>query len=218
MEQQLLEEIFLWCNLIHWNIVVVDCSCMCKRNGESVEHTFRHWYCDRFLASCALFLWGAVGYASKGDWFTGMLEWSFWQASKLKYLECYSLALLWTIWREHNGKTFEIVKHTMTELKTIFSYIGFMTGWLHSPAILSQNLLDFLYSCNFRWLLYYNLLSFNKTLIKNSKYFLMVLLMVSYQEEMTCLINADQLKVIFEFFDLLCSTILKETQEGLFKK
>lgn len=46
----------------------------------------------------------------------------------------------------------------------------------------------------------------------------MDLLMVSYQEEMTCLTNADQLKVIFKFFDLLCSTILKETQEGLFKK
>ena len=207
------------CNLIHWNIVVVDCFCMCKRNGELVEHTFPHWYCLRLLASCALFLWGAVGYASKGDWFTGMLKGSFWLASKLKYLECYCLGLLWTIWREHNGQTFERVKHTMTELKTIFSYIRFMTGWLPSPASQSfSNLLNFLYSCNFRWLQYYNPLSFNKTLIKNSKIFPMDLLMVSYQEEMTCLTNADQLKVIFKFFDLLCSTILKETQEGLFKK
>ena len=151
----------MMCNLIHWNIVVVDCFCMCKRNGELVEHTFPHWYCHRLLASCALFLWGAVGYASKGDWFTGMLEGSFWQASKLKYLECYSLGLLWTIWREHNRQTFERVKQTMTELKTIFlhSLYDRMTAFTsHSFS----NLLFFLYSCNFRWLLYYNPLSFNK--------------------------------------------------------
>ena len=101
-----LHRLLLWGNFLGWinlrcrNMVVVGWCCMCKMDGESVDHLLLHCLCKRLLVSCVLSLWSTVGYASKGDWIVGTLGGAFGRHRNGYIWNAIPLYVLWTIWRE----------------------------------------------------------------------------------------------------------------------
>jgi hypothetical protein len=123
------------------HIIVVQWCCMCKKNGESVDHLLLH--CEITSA-----LWNTI-FSSVG------LVWvmsrrvvnifacwrvpgaSFQLDTILKMIPPY---LMWCLWRERNGCSFEDHARTLVELKDplrLFLWVATLDcSFLNSHAIL----------------------------------------------------------------------------------
>jgi hypothetical protein len=107
-------------NLRKKRVIVIDRCCMCKMNGESVDHLFLHcvvapalWNAifSRFSLSWVMPLWVVDLFAC---WWTGGCSWS---AVVWKMVLC---CLLWYLWRERNDRQFEDKEKTIEELISFF--------------------------------------------------------------------------------------------------
>ena len=125
-------------NLQKWCICLIDWCCMCM-HGETIGHLLLH--CD-----CA---WSVVyGVLSiLGQWVKWRKWWSCWSARWAPALVTIILLIyggpmpcaMWTIWRERNFWTFDVIKHSSMGLKlyllwsmccsfsTLSGVLGFVT-------------------------------------------------------------------------------------------
>jgi hypothetical protein len=101
---------------------VIDRCCMCKTNGESVDHFLLH--CELARA-----LWDAIFSRFSLSWVMPLRVvdlFSYWWSggrsrSAVVWKMVYS-CLLWCLWRERNDRQFENKEMTIEELITFFFF------------------------------------------------------------------------------------------------
>lgn len=103
-------------NLWKWRVIVVDRCCMCKRNGEFVDHLLFHYEVayviwNVFLSQFGLFWVMPRRVVDLYDswWTVG----STWSAAVWKMVPS---CILWCLLREMNDKSFEDRKRTLEEI------------------------------------------------------------------------------------------------------
>ena len=108
-------------NLRRWWILILDWCCMCKRNGESVDHLLIHSPIAFDLKSMVFTLFGIHWVMPK----TVVELLACWQgkfgrhrnfAIWIVVLHC----LMWCIWRERNNRHFEDLERSVSDLKLFF--------------------------------------------------------------------------------------------------
>jgi hypothetical protein len=130
-------------NLRKKHVIVIDRCCMCKTNGESVDHLLLHcevaralWnaFFSRFSLSWVMPLRVVDLFAC---WWTGGRSQS---AAAWKMVPC---CILWCLWRERNDRQFEDKERSIEELISFFfhSLYSWVAAFL-APIPLSFN--DFL--------------------------------------------------------------------------
>jgi len=130
-------------NLRKKRVIVIDRCCMCKMNGESVDHLLLHcevaralWNVifSRFSLSWVMPLWLVDLFVC---WWTGGRSRS---AVVWKMVPC---CLLWCLWREGNDRQFEDKERTIEKLISFFfhSLYSWSATFL-APLVFSFN--DFL--------------------------------------------------------------------------
>jgi hypothetical protein len=130
-------------NLRKKRVIVIDRCCMCKMNGETVDHLLLHcevahalWYAilSRFSLSWVMPLRVIDLFAC---WWTGGRSRS---AVVWKMVPC---CLMWCLWRERNDRQFEDKERTIEELISFFlhSLYSWTVAYL-APLGISYN--DFL--------------------------------------------------------------------------
>jgi hypothetical protein len=137
-------------NLRNRNIILVSWCCLCKADGETVDHLLLHCSFSRELWNMILALFGV-------QWVmpcTVLDLLACWQGSfgKHRHVElwrCIPHCLMWCIWRERNMRSFEGVEQTLLSLKnnflkTLFEWAGV------SGCLPCESFLDFLDLCSIR--------------------------------------------------------------------
>jgi hypothetical protein len=137
-------------NLWRRKAMVLDWCCMCKNGAESVEHLLLH--CP-FAGEIWAMVFGLFGV--------------YWVMPRtiLELLECWQgcfgnhrhfpiwrvipQCLMWSIWRERNGRSFENCEQSYVEIKFFFlrSLFDWVVGWGIHPCL---SFLDFLELCSLR--------------------------------------------------------------------
>jgi hypothetical protein len=118
-----LRKMLIMNNLRNQHVIVVDRCCMCRRNGESVDHLLFH--CE---ASGAL--WNAFFNCFRLSWVmhTRIIDlyacwWTVGSTRSAVVCKMVSSCLLWCIWGEMNDKSFEDHKRTMRSLSFLSSIL-----------------------------------------------------------------------------------------------
>lgn len=143
-------------NLRKRQVIVVNRCCLCKRDGESVDHLLIH--CDIAQA-----LWTAIFSRFGLSWVMPHrvvdLFACWWTGGRSRNAVVWKMVpscLMWCLWRERNDRTFEDQERTLEELKSFFFFTLF--SWTVAYlALLAISFADFLVlfsSCNESWLLY----------------------------------------------------------------
>jgi hypothetical protein len=130
-------------NLRKRRVIVVDRCCMCKKNGEYVDHLLLH--CD---ATCAL--WNAIFSRCSLSWVMPRrvvdLFACWWTGGRSQSAVVWKMVhccLIWCLWREHNDRQFEDKEKTIEELISFFYYSLYSwTAAFLAPLVISFN--DFL--------------------------------------------------------------------------
>ena len=108
-------------NLRKRNIVIISWCCMCKKDGESIDHLFLHCEIAKELWNLILTLFGVHWVMPQSVrelvecWHTGLGRHrlnGIWKAVP----HC----LMWYLWREPNLRTFEDKEMDIDELKLLF--------------------------------------------------------------------------------------------------
>jgi hypothetical protein len=107
-------------NLRKKRVIVIDRCCMCKMNGEWVDHLLLHCEVARALWN-AIFSRFSLSWVMPlrvvdlfACWWTGCRSRS---AAVWKMVPC---CLLWCLWREHNDRQFEDKERTIDDLISFF--------------------------------------------------------------------------------------------------
>jgi hypothetical protein len=109
-------------NLRKRQVTVIDKCCMCKKNGDTMDHLLLH--CE-----VACVLWNTIFSRFSLSWVmprqVGDLFACWWMDDRSrsavvrKMVHC---CLLWCLWREHNDRQFEDKEITIEELISFFFY------------------------------------------------------------------------------------------------
>jgi hypothetical protein len=123
-------------NLRKRKVLIIDWCCMCKSNGESVNHLLLHCPLAQELWNLVLSLFGiswvmprgveelfACWSGIKGHTDSGAI----WKAAP----HC----LIWCLWRERNSRTFSGEEQSVTKLK--FSFLQTLFEWLKASHLVS---------------------------------------------------------------------------------
>jgi hypothetical protein len=118
----------LWKRLV----IVIDRCCMCKKDGESVDHLL---HCDvasdlwSVLLSCFGISW--VIPRRLNDLFA--YWWSAGRPRSVSVWKTVSTCLFWTIWRKMNNRSFEDLERSLEDISSSF----FHTLYLWTTAFVS---------------------------------------------------------------------------------
>jgi hypothetical protein len=130
-------------NLRKKRVIVIDRCCMCKMNGESVDHILLH--CEVARA-----LWNAIFSRFSLSWVMPLRVVDFfdcwWTGGRSRSAVVWKMVpccLLWCLWRECNDRHLEDKERTIEELISFFihSLFSWTTAFL-APLVISFN--DFL--------------------------------------------------------------------------
>jgi hypothetical protein len=130
-------------NLRKKRVIVIDRCCMCKMNGESVDHLLLH--CEVARA-----LWNAIFSRFSLSWVMPLrvvdLFACWWTGGRSRSAVVWKMVLcclMWCLWRERNDRQFEDKERTTEDLISFFfhSLYSWSAAFL---APLSFNFNDFL--------------------------------------------------------------------------
>jgi hypothetical protein len=130
-------------------LIVVNRCCLCKLNGESVDHLLFH--CE---VACSL--WNAIFSRFGLSWVTPnsvkdlfACWWPGGNSQSAVFWKMVPLCIMWCLWRERNDRSFENLERTLEELKSFFLLIllfGFFPLYLDNCLFKrSSNLSFFLF-------------------------------------------------------------------------
>jgi hypothetical protein len=109
-------------NLRKRNLIIVDRCCLCKRDGESVDHILLH--CN--LASA---LWNNIFSRFGISWVMprSVLDlvacwWKSGRSGSATSWKMVPICLFWCIWRERNLRCFENLESSLEEVLELFFY------------------------------------------------------------------------------------------------
>jgi hypothetical protein len=106
----------------HWqHIVVLDWCCMCKGYGESVDHLLLHFPIAHEMWSMLFGLFG-VSLVMPRSVLGLLVCWidNFGRHPNIGVWRAVPHCLMWCLWRERNGRSFEDCERTIVELKLLF--------------------------------------------------------------------------------------------------
>jgi hypothetical protein len=135
-------------NLRKRNIVIVSWCCMCKADGETIDHLFIH-------CPVAKELWDGVLHHFEVSWVLPsqvkeLIEGWFGGLPKHRLSRIWNIVphcLMWSLWREQNLRTFEDSETSLTDLKMQFFRMLF--EWTQAMNCFSfSSFHDFLISFN----------------------------------------------------------------------
>ena len=129
--------------------MVLDWCCMCKDGAESVDHLL-HCPFAREIWSMVFGLFGVYQVMLSST----LEKLECWQGSfgnhrNFQIWRAVPHCLMWRLWRERNGHSFEDCEHSYVEIKLFFlhSLFDWVNGWgIHSCF----SFLDFLELCSLR--------------------------------------------------------------------
>jgi hypothetical protein len=135
-------------NLRKRHIIIVDRCCLCKRDGESMDHILQH--CD--VASA---MWNNIFSRFGISWVMprSVLDlvacwWKFGRSRSATTWKMVPICLFWCIWRKRNLRCFENLESSLEEVLELFLH----TLYFWSMAFLyplSIRFADFLASFSF---------------------------------------------------------------------
>jgi hypothetical protein len=109
-------------NLKKRRVIVIDRYCMCKMNGEFVDHLLLHYEVARAL-------WNAIFSCFNLSWVMPLqvvdLFAYWWTGSRSRSTVVWKMVhscLLWCLWRERNDRQFDDKEKTIEELITFFFF------------------------------------------------------------------------------------------------
>ena len=136
-------------NLRCRRVILVSWCCMCKADGESVDHLLLHCRYAKELWDLVFAMFG-VCWVMPG----GVRElFACWQGKMGKHPKhliwrAVPHCLMWCIWRERNLRIFEDCEHHADELKLLF--LRTLFEWMVSSRLFSfSTMLEFIDSCCF---------------------------------------------------------------------
>ena len=121
-------------NLRRRNIILVDWCCLCKEDGENIDHLFLHCTVARELWSSVFILFGVSWVMPRRvvDLLT------CWQGSLGRHREIWKAiphCLMWCLWRERNARTFEDSEQNIVDLKLLF--YRSLYEWMRATSLFS---------------------------------------------------------------------------------
>jgi hypothetical protein len=138
-----LDKILTLDNLRKWRVIAIDRCCMCKRDGEFVDHLLLH--CD--VAST---LWSVLFSCFGMSWVMPRrvidLFACWWYAGRPRSVVVWKMVptcLFWTIWRERSNNSFEDLERFLEDIISYFFHTLYLwTATFVSPLMISYD--DFL--------------------------------------------------------------------------
>jgi hypothetical protein len=139
--------------LTHYNfrrrhIVVVEWCCMCKKNGESIDHLLLHCYVARVVWSSFYSLFQVEWVMPRRvlDLFSG---WGtlLGRGHVTRLWKRIPLCVMWGLWRERNARLFEDVKLPIVDLCRNVLNMLYVWASEHIPSRIL--FAKFLHSCSF---------------------------------------------------------------------
>jgi hypothetical protein len=137
-------------NLQNQNIILVSWCCLCKADGETVDHLLLHCSLSRELWNMILALFGVQWVMPR----TVLDLLACWQGSFGKHWHveiwrCIPHCLMWCIWRERNIRSFEGVEQPLLRLKN--NFLKTLFEWVCASGCLPcESFLHFLDLCSFQ--------------------------------------------------------------------
>jgi hypothetical protein len=136
-------------NLCRRGIILVSWCCMCKADGESVDHLLLHCTYARELWEMIFALFGIHWVMPRR-----VIElFDCWQGSmgrqqNLVIWRAIPHCLMWCLWRQRNARTFEGCELRVVELK--LQFYRYLFDWLSATGLFSfSNLLNLIDFCSF---------------------------------------------------------------------
>jgi hypothetical protein len=134
-------------NLRKRHVIVIDRFCLCKMNGESVDHLFLHWEVARAL-------WNAIFSRFNLSWVMLLrvvdLFACWWTGGRLRSAVVWKMVppcIFWCLWSERNDRIFEDKERTIEEFRTFFFYSLFSwTAAFLAPLVISFHVFLVLFS------------------------------------------------------------------------
>ena len=134
-------------NLIKRRVVLVNWCCLCKANGESIDHLFIHCSLAKQLWDTILTLFGVHWVMPRQ--LQDLI--SCWPGAlgRYRHAEIWKVVphcLMWSIWREHNLRTFEGRELSPHDLQSLFFRMLF--DWIQGIGLFSfSSFYEFIDSC-----------------------------------------------------------------------
>uniref|UniRef100_A0A2N9HVH9 Elongation factor P C-terminal domain-containing protein n=1 Tax=Fagus sylvatica TaxID=28930 RepID=A0A2N9HVH9_FAGSY len=125
-------------NLRKRHLIIIDRCCLCKLNGESVDHLLLHCPLARELWSMVFGLFGL-------DWVMPCKVIQLWAAWQIRSADLRNMAIwrmvphcvIWCLWRERNARLFEDCESSMVDIKLLFFQT--LYAWVNSVGVSSIN-------------------------------------------------------------------------------
>ena len=144
-----LERILTGDNLRRRSVILVSWCCMCKADGETVNHLLLHCSYAKEIWDMVFAMFGVLWVMLGG---VGEL-FACWQGKMGKHPKhliwrAVPHCLMWCLWRERNLRIFEGCEQHVDELKLLF--LRTLFEWVTSTRLYPcSTLLDFIDSCSF---------------------------------------------------------------------
>jgi hypothetical protein len=134
-------------NLRKRHIIIVDRCCLCKRDGESVDHIFLHY--DVASALWNIFSRFGISWAMPRSVLDLVACW--WKSGRSRSATTWKMVpicIFWFTWRERNLRCFENLESSLEEVLELFLHMLYL--WLMAFLYhLSISFVDFLVSFSF---------------------------------------------------------------------
>ena len=118
-----LEKILTIDNIRKMNLIVINRYCLCKADGETIDHLFLQCEIARSLWY-AIFNWFGLSWVMPSK-VVGFFAcwWSGGRSQSSVVWKMVPLCIVWCLWLERNERCFEDSERSLEELTTFFFYM-----------------------------------------------------------------------------------------------